>query len=98
MKRFLYFPFVFILLLTVVSLVINFSQSYEINIGPYHFKTPAVDLTKININRDLNFRRGLDLEGGTSVTLRADMSTIPASQRDNALDSAKNVIERRVNL
>ncbi len=29
--------------------------------------------------------------------MRADMKTIPSTQRDNALESAKTVIERRVN-
>lgn len=98
MKKGLNFSFIFILLLTVICLIINFSQGYEINLGPIHQKIPAIDLKKINITRNFEFHRGLDLEGGTSVTLRADMSKIPAAQRDNALDSAKNVIERRVNL
>lgn len=41
---------------------------------------------------------GLDLQGGTQLILQADMSAISADQRDNALESAKEVIERRVNL
>jgi preprotein translocase subunit SecD len=39
----------------------------------------------------------LDLEGGTSITLKADMKGVPADQQENALDSAKSVIEKRVN-
>lgn len=50
------------------------------------------------LRRDINFKEGLDLAGGTSVTLQADMHSIPAGQRENALDSAKEVINRRVNL
>lgn len=52
----------------------------------------------VKIQKDLSFRKGLDLEGGTSVTLQAQMKDIPASQRDDALESAKTVIENRVNL
>jgi len=40
---------------------------------------------------------GLYLQGGSQLTLQADMSQIPADQRDNALKGVLNVIERRVN-
>lgn len=50
------------------------------------------------LNEKLKFRLGLDLEGGTSITLLADMKDVPPDQRDNAIDAAKTVIERRVNL
>lgn len=55
-------------------------------------------LGKINIERSLEFRQGLDLSGGASITFKADMKEIPDSQRDSALESAKEIIERRVNL
>lgn len=54
-------------------------------------------LRNLGINKNIAFRKGLDLEGGTSITLRADMSDVSGDQRDNALESAKNVIERRIN-
>ena len=49
-----------------------------------------------------NFQRqgaklGLDLQGGSQLTLQADMSNIPDDQRENALKGVVNVIERRVN-
>lgn len=47
--------------------------------------------------KDFRTRLGLDLAGGTHVTLQADMRDIPAADRSNALESAKEVIERRVN-
>jgi preprotein translocase subunit SecD len=40
---------------------------------------------------------GLDLQGGTQLTLQADMSNIPPDQRDNAIKGVVNVMERRVN-
>src|SRR5207245_2307236 len=43
------------------------------------------------------FRLGLDLQGGTDVQLQADLSQIPPADRGNALQGAKQVIERRVN-
>ncbi len=91
------FAFLFIILLTATCLFLNLTQPISITIGPIHQALPGMDLKKIGITRNLDFKRGLDLEGGTSVTLKADMKSIPESQRENALDSAKNVIERRVN-
>src|SRR5215471_7827607 len=49
-----------------------------------------------NFNRQ-GAKLGLDLQGGSQLTLQADMSQIPADQRDNALKGVLNVIERRVN-
>lgn len=43
-------------------------------------------------------KEGLDLQGGIRVVLKADMSGIDASQRDKALDSAKDIISKRINL
>lgn len=41
---------------------------------------------------------GLDLQGGSQLVLQTDMSKIQKENRDSALDSARTVIERRVNL
>ena len=41
---------------------------------------------------------GLDLQGGTQLTLLTQMDKISQEQRDSALESAKKVLERRVNL
>jgi preprotein translocase subunit SecD len=42
-------------------------------------------------------RLGLDLSGGTHLVMQADMSAIDAASRADALSSAQEVIERRVN-
>ena len=59
--------------------------------------TVATILIQSPFIKQLHFRRGLDLEGGTSITLRADMKNIPIDHRDQALNSAKDIIERRTN-
>ncbi len=46
--------------------------------------------------RDLSLRKGLDLQGGLQLTLEADMSEVPEGDRVQALESARAVIERRV--
>ena len=43
------------------------------------------------------FRLGLDLQGGTHLVYEADTSKVPATDRAEALDGVRDVIERRVN-
>ena len=43
------------------------------------------------------FRLGLDLQGGTHLLYEADMRAIPESDKANAIEGARDVIERRVN-
>lgn len=44
------------------------------------------------------FKLGLDLSGGTYLTYRADVSKVSATDIPTAMDSLRDVIERRVNL
>ncbi len=56
-----------------------------------------IDLPKIpHINFPLKL--GLDLQGGTQLILETQMDKIPLQSRDDALESSKQVIEKRVNL
>jgi preprotein translocase subunit SecD len=93
-----FLPRVLILLIIVVSLLINLSEPFSLNIGAYKFNFPGINLSFIPGLSENSFalRKGLDLEGGTSITLRADMKDVAENQRDDALASAKAVIERRV--
>ena len=43
------------------------------------------------------FKMGLDIKGGIRLVLLADMSKIDADQKDNALESAKEIISKRIN-
>ncbi|MBP6882363.1 MAG: protein translocase subunit SecD [Candidatus Levybacteria bacterium] len=54
-------------------------------------------LSPLGLSQSVDFRKGLDLEGGTSITLQADMKDVPSASRKDALESAKEVIERRIN-
>lgn len=44
------------------------------------------------------FRYGLDLTGGTHLVYLADVSAMPETEVDDAMESLRDVIERRVNL
>jgi protein-export membrane protein SecD len=44
------------------------------------------------------FRLGLDLSGGSHLIYKADVSQVPAGQVSDAMNSLRDVIERRINL
>jgi len=106
------FLLAFIVLITLFALLVNIPQTIHINVHtpeiPVYGKeiridqsfpgfTPHFSFGPIQFDRDLSIRKGLDLEGGTSITLLADMSDVERAERETALESAKQVIERRVN-
>jgi len=87
---------IFIVLLTLVAIVVVWPQKP----GNY---IPGGDVLPSNPGIHLgNFARqgaklGLDLQGGTQLTLQADLSQVPADQQSTAMDGVLNVISRRVN-
>src|SRR5690348_1029219 len=52
---------------------------------------------RIQVANNFPIKLGLDLQGGTELELQADMSKVSAADQNDALASAAQVIERRVN-
>jgi preprotein translocase subunit SecD len=50
-----------------------------------------------SFTKSLTFKEGLDLAGGTSLTLKADMRGLDKSQKEKALEAVKTVIDQRTN-
>ncbi len=86
-----------IIINATVPVTLNFSLPNPVNFKsvPVHYAYPGIPV--IQKARNLAFRLGLDLQGGSSITFKADMKDVPESERDSALDSAKTVIEKRIN-
>ena len=82
----------FIILLTLAAIYVDLPK---LNFGDKYFvhPQPLKNFTK----RDLEPKLGLDLSGGVQLTMSADMTNIPEEDRDDALESAKNIVENRVN-
>jgi len=78
-----------IAIITTISLLLNLPPNPWINPSTLHFG---------KWERDLTIKQGLDLRGGIEVTLQADMSQLDPADRSDALDSAREVIARRVDL
>jgi preprotein translocase subunit SecD len=85
-------PKIFLLILFFVAAILFFinlplpgiPSRVDFNIGP------------INFNRDLSYRLGLDLQGGIRLVYELDMKDIEENEREQAFESARAIIERRV--
>ncbi len=89
--------FIFLIFFAALLILIDLPEKY-----PFKFSFGSFRIDRIINPPSFNGKSfathfGLDLSGGTHVTLQADMKDIAQQDRQNALDSAKQVIERRVN-
>lgn len=57
----------------------------------------APDIKIKNYHKELKIHKGLDLAGGTHLVYEADMSKVEEKDRDQAMVSLRNVIDRRIN-
>jgi len=66
----------------------------------YFISAPEIDwrIGKFEFRRDLTIKKGLDLQGGTQLVLKAEVENVPEQDRAAAMDSARAVISRRVDL
>jgi preprotein translocase subunit SecD len=95
-----------IIALTVVATFIALPRHFDINVGVGKWRwQQAVTLPPLDfyffgkhIYCEFPLKRGLDIQGGMQVVLQADMSKIPQADRLTALESAREVIARRVDL
>ncbi|MFZ5844913.1 MAG: protein translocase subunit SecD [Patescibacteria group bacterium] len=98
---------VFILLLFLVALLvaIDLPENYDLKfkLGKFAITTRLnpisldIALGSFRWKKDFKTHLGLDLSGGTHLVLEADMREIASGDRGGALESARGVIERRVN-
>ncbi len=80
--------FAIIVLLALMAALVDFGRFY--NIYAQKLSLPKV--------KEINFRQGLDLLGGTHLVYRAKVSEIKAGQKTSAVEGVRDVIERRVNI
>lgn len=65
-----------------------------------NFKKPKLDFYFFgkHVQKDYQLRKGLDLQGGMQVTLEAEMINIASEDKEVALESAREIIAKRVDL
>ena len=61
-------------------------------VGPWH---PTISIGAFQ--RDLSIKLGLDLQGGSQLIYRADVTGVSSDSAADALAGVRDVIERRVN-
>jgi preprotein translocase subunit SecD len=91
MKRLL-----FILILTVLAAIVVWPQKPG-NYIPGGDALPGNPGIHLGTFARQGAKLGLDLQGGTQLTLQSDMSQIDDAQKENAMKGLVNVIQKRVN-
>jgi preprotein translocase subunit SecD len=96
----------FIALLVGLVIYLDLPKDFPIRINLGRLKinqtisSPEINfkLGSAEFKRDLTIKKGLDLQGGTHLVLEADMEKIAQENQEQALNSARNVISRRVDM
>lgn len=57
----------------------------------------SIPIGALTIQKDLSYKLGLDLQGGTQLTYKVIMKDVVKGQEKDAFESARDVIERRIN-
>lgn len=86
--------FIFVIFLAAGGLIIDSGAAYNKLAAKIEEKT-SISLPEA---KEIDFRLGLDLLGGAHLVYEADMAEIPEADRNSALEGARDVIERRVNV
>ncbi|MDP2708477.1 MAG: peptidylprolyl isomerase [bacterium] len=82
--------FVCIMILAVTAGLIDFGAYYNKAVDKFKAPFPKV--------KEVPFRLGLDLLGGTQLTYQADVSALSSAEKGSAVEGVRDVIERRVNV
>lgn len=93
---FVFFVALYALMINLPKIPVKFTYK-DIKIDTY---IGGYDLSLFDgsFYRDLEVKKGLDIAGGVSILLEADMSNVVEADRADAIKSLTEVIERRVNL
>src|SRR3989339_709062 len=88
--------FLLIIILIVIGGLIDAGDYYNRGTTWVANKTGySINLPKV---KEVPFRLGLDLQGGSHLVYKADMSNIADKDKVSALEGVRDVIERRVNV
>ncbi|MCX7996298.1 MAG: protein translocase subunit SecD [Patescibacteria group bacterium] len=81
-----------------VSIPYNFTIGVRTFTGEITRPTFVQTIDGRQLVRDFSLKLGLDLQGGSSLIFQADTSGLAKADVNDALDSARDIIERRVNM
>jgi preprotein translocase subunit SecD len=101
-----YKSLIFIAIVTIISSLISLPNNLRLKFQIGSIKIdriinpPKIDfgIGRFIIKKNFESRFGLDLSGGTHIVLEADMNGIDQQNKEQAFQSAKDVVEKRINL
>ena len=82
--------FACIMILVLATSLVDFGSYYNKAVDKFKAPFPKV--------KEVPFRLGLDLLGGTQLTYQADVSALATADKGNAVEGVRDVIERRINI
>jgi len=96
----------FIFILFSLALLISLPKNIPVKFSAFGFKVDKtltrkdldISIGRFDMKRNFDLKLGLDLVGGSYLVFEADLSNIEENQKPQALESLRDVIERRVNL
>lgn len=84
-----------IVILALIATMINLGSEYNKSADWLAAKTG--NKIKLPHTKEIPYRLGLDLLGGTQLTYQVDVSTVKDNEKSSAVEGVRDVIERRVN-
>lgn len=99
------FTTVSIIILSLFILLVDLPENYKVDLSKINRNLNfTINPLSINTNilgfpikRDFRTHLGLDLRGGSHLVFQADISKLKAGDIQDALNSARDIIEKRVN-
>ncbi len=88
--------FIIILLLVIIGGLVDAGSYY--NRGTDWLASKTGDTIVLPKVKEIPFRLGLDLQGGTHLVYQADVSQVPKGNESSAVEGVRDVIEKRVNV
>ncbi len=88
--------FAAIVLLSLAAGLIDAGAYY--NKGADWLAAKTNNIVKLPHTKEVDFRLGLDLQGGSHLVYKAEVKDIKPDDRDDAVEGVRDVIERRVNV
>lgn len=85
---------IYILLLSLISFYLVLPNK----VGNYTVPRFNLKLGRLDFSKEIELKKGLDIQGGLQVVLQADMESKTKEDRSVALESLKETISRRVDL
>src|SRR3989344_3872756 len=89
---------IIIIALTVIATYISLPSRFSILGKNIERPNLNIKIGSFNFNKNFDTKLGLDLAGGSHLVFDADMSKIDGTRSKEALESVRDVIDRRVNL